>query len=240
MLNHVNQGHFYGAILNLCGRVAPKLESDATLPPGILIETSEANRSMLKQVYDDCLQHGLEHPRHGVEQTAKVIHALQQEVQHKINQGVYSLEVGKSRELGAILIDPPTQMLFALSQLLDALGVCALVHFRDPKTGDAYMLARHAALVLRAFQNGHQMLESTQRDLSIAPGLFRNEFMRRVQGRLYKVSTHPHLIVEVGLGASDATRSDNLALVASVCDTLGMHQWQSAETKTLPPQTLAA
>lgn len=240
MLNHVNQGHFYGAILNLCGRAAPKPESDANLPPGILIETSEANRSLLKQVYDDCLQHGLEHPRHGVEQTAKVIHALQQEVQHKINQGAYSLEVGKPRELGAILIDPPTQMLFALSQLLDALGVCALVHFRDPKTGDAYMLARHAALVLRAFQNGHQMLESTQRDLSIAPGLFRNEFMRRVQGRLYKVSTHPHLIVEVGLGASDATRSDNLALVASVCDTLGMHQWQSAETKTLPPQTLAA
>ena len=210
------QARPYGAILNLCERVAVRAEADS--PPGFIIETSEQNRSMVKQVYDDCLRHGIGCPKHGAHAVARVLHALRQEVQHKINQGAYSLEVGESRELGAILIDPPTQMLFALSQLLDALGVCALVHFRDPKTGDAYMLARHAALVLRALQNGHQMLESTQRDLSIAPGLFRNEFMRRVQGRLYKVSTHPHLVIQ----------------------TLGMHQWQSAETKTLPPQTLAA
>jgi len=232
------QARPYGAILNLCERVAVRAEADS--PPGFIIETSEQNRSMVKQVYDDCLRHGIGCPKHGAHAVARVLHALRQEVQHKINQGAYSLEMGGSKLLGAILIDPPTQMLVILSRALEGMGVCALVNFRDPKTGDAYMLARHAALVLKAFQNGRTMLEASQKDKTLAPGPFRDELMRRVQGRLYKVSTHPHLVVDVGPGASDATRSDNLALVASVCDTLSMHQWQSAETKTLPPQTLAA
>lgn len=161
------QARPYGAILNLCERVAVRAEADS--PPGFIIETSEQNRSMVKQVYDDCLRHGIGCPKHGAHAVARVLHALRQEVQHKINQGAYSLEMGGSKLLGAILIDPPTQMLVILSRALEGMGVCALVNFRDTKTGDAYMLARHAALVLKAFQNGRTMLEASQKDKTLAP-----------------------------------------------------------------------